>query len=123
MDVRDERMLLSRSDAAAALGISTDTLQRLIKKGELEVVRIGRSVLVPQDDIKALIERRRGMRRRPSAPTCSRCRRRIVGPRLVVAEAWMCAKCVYELERLDRDVDGGSGATRDGADRRKGMRS
>jgi excisionase family DNA binding protein len=98
MGIPEERLLLSRADAAAALAISTDTLQRLIKKRELGVVRIGRSVLVPHDDVLALIERRRGMRRRRTTPTCSRCRRRIAGPRLVVAGAWVCSACVYELE-------------------------
>jgi excisionase family DNA binding protein len=98
-ELSEERLLMSRVDAAAALSISTDTLRRLISAGELGVVRIGRSVLVPQEDVLALIERRRAHPRRPRVPKCSRCQRRIVGPRLVVEERWMCTKCMYELER------------------------
>lgn len=95
----EERLLLSRADAAAELGISTDTLRRLIASGELDVVRIGRSVLIPQEDVLALVERRRGLPRRPAPPKCFRCKRRIVGPRLVVESSWMCTACAYELER------------------------
>ena len=40
-------VLLTRHDAADALGISVDTLVRLLDRGELRAVRIGRSVLVP----------------------------------------------------------------------------
>lgn len=59
MNGSEERLLLTRADAAAALAISIDTLSRLIQRGELGVVRIGRSVLVPHDDVVSLIERRR----------------------------------------------------------------
>jgi len=56
----DERLLLSRSTAASALGVSVDTVARLIRDGELGAVRIGRSVLIPREDVLALVERRRG---------------------------------------------------------------
>jgi excisionase family DNA binding protein len=98
MAVPEERLLLSRADAAAALAISTDTLARLVKSGELGVVKVGRSVLIPREDVVALIERRRGMPRRPRRPKCSRCRERITGPRLVVGGLWICSKCMYEIE-------------------------
>ena len=35
---------------------------------------------------------------RRKTPSCSRCQRRIVGPRLVVGGLWTCAACVYEQE-------------------------
>jgi excisionase family DNA binding protein len=99
MEGTEERLLLSRADAAAELGISTDTLRRLIASGELGVVRIGRSVLIPQEDVLALVERRRGLPRRSAPPKCFRCKRRIIGARLVVEGLWMCTGCAYELER------------------------
>ena len=99
MTKSEDRFLLTRTEAAAALAISPDSLSRLIKKGELGVVRIGRSVLVPQEDVVSLVERRRRRPRRSRPPRCSRCGRRIVGPRLVVEGQWMCAGCVYDLDR------------------------
>jgi len=95
----DPALLLSRREAADALAVSVDTLARLVAAGELSAVRIGRCVLVPREDVLALIERRRGIPRKPARPTCSRCHRRIVGPRLVVNGAWMCSECMYELEQ------------------------
>lgn len=58
MGIPDERRLLTRADAAAALAISTDALHRLIKNGEVSVVRIGRSVLVPLTEVQSFIDRR-----------------------------------------------------------------
>ncbi len=55
----DERLLLSRIAAASALCVSVDTVARLIRDGELDSVRIGRSVLIPREDVLALVERRR----------------------------------------------------------------
>lgn len=98
MDPKEGAQLLSRAEAAALLAVSTDTLRRLIRDGELGVVRIGRSVLIPQDEVIALVERRRA-ERRPMRPTCSSCHRRIVGARLVIDGRWMCSACVYERER------------------------
>lgn len=42
-----ERLAYSAKDAAAALGISASTLQRLIESGEIHAVRVTRRVLVP----------------------------------------------------------------------------
>lgn len=53
------KLLLSRREAAAALGVSVDTVANLITAGELEAVRIGKSVLVRREDIDALISRGR----------------------------------------------------------------
>jgi len=51
-------VLLTRRDAADALGISVDTLVRLLDRGELRAVRIGRSVLVPEAEVNSFVERR-----------------------------------------------------------------
>lgn len=58
MTQADERLLLKRQEAASLLGISVDTLARLIDNGELRVIRIGRSVLVPRGELDSLVERR-----------------------------------------------------------------
>jgi excisionase family DNA binding protein len=49
--------LLSRREAALALGISVDTLARLLSNQELKAIRIGRSVLIPETELSNLIER------------------------------------------------------------------
>jgi excisionase family DNA binding protein len=51
------QLLLTRREAAAALGVSVDTIAHLIQSGELRGVRIGKSVRVPQHELNALIER------------------------------------------------------------------
>jgi len=51
-------VLLTRRDAADGLGISVDTLVRLLDRGELRAVRIGRSVLVPESEVNSFVERR-----------------------------------------------------------------
>lgn len=81
------------------LGISVDSLDRLVEDHELPVLRFGRAVRIHQKEVVALIQRRRAVPRRPSRPRCSRCRRQITGPRLVVNGLWVCARCIYELER------------------------
>lgn len=57
MELRADRLLLRRQEAADALGLSIDTVARLIASGELNVVRIGSSVRVPRDDVARLIDR------------------------------------------------------------------
>jgi excisionase family DNA binding protein len=56
-DIRT-RILLTRREAADALGISIDTLGRLLDRGELRAVRVGRSVLVPTSDVQSFVDRR-----------------------------------------------------------------
>ena len=53
-----QRALLSRREAAHMLAVSVDTVARLIGRGELHSVRIGRSVLVPQTEVQSFIDRR-----------------------------------------------------------------
>ena len=60
MPDQSSRMLVSRREAAAMLGISIDSLARLIQRGDIRHVRIGRSVLVPQVELHTLIERLAG---------------------------------------------------------------
>jgi excisionase family DNA binding protein len=59
----DERLLLKRQEAALLLGVSVDTVARLIEVGELRAIRIGRSVLVPRGELIALVERRQAATR------------------------------------------------------------
>jgi excisionase family DNA binding protein len=69
MDGSGARVLLTRRDAAAALGISVDTLGRLIEGGELRAVRVGRSVLVPTSEVKSFVTRRLAAKVGEHAPT------------------------------------------------------
>jgi excisionase family DNA binding protein len=51
--------LMSRHEAAASLRISLRTLDRLVAAGALPVVRLGRRVVIREDDLENLVERRR----------------------------------------------------------------
>lgn len=55
---RPSPLLLTVRDAAAALSIGRSTLYELISAGELDVVRIGRSVRIPVAVLAAFVERR-----------------------------------------------------------------
>jgi excisionase family DNA binding protein len=52
-------LLLSIQEAGRALGIRRSKMYELIAAGELETVRIGRSVRVPVDAIEAFVARLR----------------------------------------------------------------
>jgi excisionase family DNA binding protein len=106
MDHENEGML-RRREAAALLGLSVDTVDRLIRDGQLGAVRVRHAVLIPRQDVAALVKRRAGMPRPPSARTCSRCKRR-VGPWLVIGGLWVCARCEYERERASCADTGGA---------------
>jgi excisionase family DNA binding protein len=63
MDTVATKLLLTRREAGEALGVSVDMIARLIQRGELRHVRIGRSVLIPEVDLRTLIERLAGSAR------------------------------------------------------------
>jgi excisionase family DNA binding protein len=49
--------LMRVSEAAAVLRVSTKTIRRLIAKGDLQVVRVGRSVRLRQEEINCYISK------------------------------------------------------------------
>ncbi|MBD3761916.1 helix-turn-helix domain-containing protein [Rhizorhabdus sp.] len=53
-------MLVPINEAAKTLGIGRTLLYRLIRLGELEMVRLGSRSLVTRSSIEALIERKTG---------------------------------------------------------------
>ena len=54
----DDR-LLTVSEVAAAMRVSTMTVYRLIKAGELGAIRIGRGYRIPQREVERYLEARR----------------------------------------------------------------
>jgi excisionase family DNA binding protein len=50
-------LLLSRLATAATLGVSLDTIENLIARGELEPVRFGRAVRIRCSEVEDLIKR------------------------------------------------------------------
>ncbi len=49
--------LLTVADAAARLNVSAKTIRRLIQRGELRAIRIGRAIRIHPEDIERLIKR------------------------------------------------------------------
>jgi len=48
------RIFITKSDAAKALAISLPTLDRLIRAGQIRVLRIGRSVRISPSEVERL---------------------------------------------------------------------
>lgn len=54
----------SRDHVAEMLGVSRQTIDRLIRRGELHAIRLGRRVLIPDDALDALISAKYAWKRR-----------------------------------------------------------
>jgi excisionase family DNA binding protein len=52
--------VVSIAEAAKSLSVSQSTVRRLLKCGELDLVRIGRVVRIPRKSILALLDRSGG---------------------------------------------------------------
>jgi excisionase family DNA binding protein len=57
MEDNMEKILVSKKEAAAALGISLRTVENLIARKELDARRIGRRRLVPKASLEKLARR------------------------------------------------------------------
>ena len=53
----EQKTLLTRKDAAAALSISVSAVDQLIVRGDLKVRRIGKRLLVPRKELERLAGR------------------------------------------------------------------
>ena len=51
----DDRMLLTRTEAAKRLSISTDTLDRLRNSGQIKAVQIGSRIYFSADVLRAFV--------------------------------------------------------------------
>jgi len=71
-------VLLTVAEAGRALALGRTTVYELIRSGELEVIRIGRSTRIPVDAIAAFVDRQRREQRRATVRTRSS---RLVAPR------------------------------------------
>ena len=54
----NDKRLLTLEDACEQLQVSEATIRRLVKDGELRVVRIGRAIRVRPEDLDAFIQAR-----------------------------------------------------------------
>ncbi|MGH8644167.1 MAG: helix-turn-helix domain-containing protein [Gammaproteobacteria bacterium] len=52
-----ERLLLTLPEAAKALSVATRTVRRLIERGELPKVKVGRCVRVPAEAVQAWVDK------------------------------------------------------------------
>lgn len=55
----DEKLLLSLAKAASMLGVSKDSVRRLIERGELGTVKIARRALIERQELSAFVDRHR----------------------------------------------------------------
>jgi excisionase family DNA binding protein len=58
MTATEEKRLLTLDDVCDRLQVSDATIRRLVRDGDLKVVRIGRAVRVRPEDLDAFIEDR-----------------------------------------------------------------
>jgi excisionase family DNA binding protein len=56
MPSRDDRLAFTKEEAAEALRISMDTLERYVM-GELRIIRLGRLRLIPRAELERWVER------------------------------------------------------------------
>jgi len=49
--------MLTKKDVSKNLNISTKTVDRLILRGQLKALKIGRSIRIPQDELDEFIKR------------------------------------------------------------------
>lgn len=61
------KALLTLEEAASILSLSPRTLSRLLRRGEIPTVRIGRLVRVRTSDIHSWVERQDEMREEPAS--------------------------------------------------------
>jgi len=52
----DATIFLRRQEAAAACGVSVGTLDRLLRDHNVEVVRVGKAVLIPRSALERLAQ-------------------------------------------------------------------
>ena len=57
-DVNDAKMVISTKELAAKLGMSTNTIRKLLKNGELRGVRLGARWLLAPDTVEKLFGRK-----------------------------------------------------------------
>ena len=57
-----DRMLYSRDEAAAQLGVGLSQMNELVSRGEIESFKIGRLRKIPRDALLSYIERQRTVR-------------------------------------------------------------
>jgi excisionase family DNA binding protein len=50
------KKLLTITEAAATLGISYSLMRRFVKQGRVKVMRVGKRMLIPEEEVKKLLE-------------------------------------------------------------------
>ena len=50
------KRFVTLTEAAAILGVSYPTMRRLIRQGKINAARVGRIVLIPEEEIEKLIK-------------------------------------------------------------------
>jgi excisionase family DNA binding protein len=50
------RKFLTITEAAATLGVSYSLMRRFVKQGRVKVMRVGKRMLIPEEEVKKLLE-------------------------------------------------------------------
>jgi excisionase family DNA binding protein len=54
----ESRLSFSKQEVARRLGVSKDSVDRAIRRGEIKAIRFGRRVLIPKSSLDRLLEAR-----------------------------------------------------------------
>jgi excisionase family DNA binding protein len=50
------KKLVTLTEAAATLGISYSLMRKFVKQGRVKVIRVGKSLLIPEEEVERLIK-------------------------------------------------------------------
>jgi len=55
--MQEDRLAFSRDEVAKQLGVSRDSVIRAIAKGKIKIIRFGRRILIPKDEVERILQR------------------------------------------------------------------
>jgi excisionase family DNA binding protein len=52
----EKKLALSKDEVAGCLGVSRDSVDRAIRRGEIRVIRFGRRILIPRGELERVLQ-------------------------------------------------------------------
>jgi excisionase family DNA binding protein len=56
---KQDKLAFSKDEVAESIGVSKDSVDRAIRRGELKSIRFGRRVLIPKSELTRLLDARK----------------------------------------------------------------